>query len=137
MFIRATSIFASLSWMSWKSPMGRPNWTRVFAYSTRELQALLDDPERHRRDAGPLGRERVLRRAPRRDVLRLAEEAIRPTRTSSRKSSPVGEPWSPILRSGLLCVRPGIPLSRTKLRTLRSFGSLPSSSLQMKTIVSA
>ena len=56
MFIRATSIFASLSWMSWNSPMGRPNCTRVLAYSTRQLQALLDDAERHRGDAGALRR---------------------------------------------------------------------------------
>ncbi len=31
MFMRATSIFASFSWMSWNSPIGLPNWTRVRA----------------------------------------------------------------------------------------------------------
>ena len=30
-FMRATSILASFSWISWNSPMGRPNWTRVRA----------------------------------------------------------------------------------------------------------
>ena len=43
----------------------------------------------------------------------------------------------PILRIGLVCSKPGIPLSSTKLRILRSAGGLPSSSLQMKTVVSA
>ena len=43
----------------------------------------------------------------------------------------------PILRSGLLCSKPGIPLSRMKLRILRSSGGFPSSSLQMNTVVSA
>jgi hypothetical protein len=33
MFMRATSIFATFRWMSWKSPIGRPNCTRVFAYA--------------------------------------------------------------------------------------------------------
>jgi hypothetical protein len=59
-------------------------------------------------------------------------------KTSSRKSSPVGEEWRPIFRSGFDCTRPGMPFSRTKLSTFRCFGSVaPSSSLQMKTIVSA
>jgi hypothetical protein len=43
----------------------------------------------------------------------------------------------PILRMGFDCVSPAIPRSRTKLSTLRCFGSAPSSSLQMKTMVSA
>ncbi len=60
-----------------------------------------------------------------------------PTRTSSRNNSPVGDECIPILRSGLLWVRPGIPESSTKVSTLRSAGSLPSSSLQMNTMVSA
>ena len=29
--MRATSIFASFSWISWNSPIGLPNCTRVFA----------------------------------------------------------------------------------------------------------
>jgi hypothetical protein len=61
-----------------------------------------------------------------------------PARTSERKSSPVGELWSPILRIGFDCTRPDMPRSRTKCRIFRSWGSTPgSSSLQMKTIVSA
>ena len=60
-----------------------------------------------------------------------------PTRTSSRNSSPVGELCMPILRRGLDCTSPGMPVSSTKDRILRSAGGLPSSSLQMKTIVSA
>ncbi len=60
-----------------------------------------------------------------------------PTRTSVRNSSPVGDECMPILRSGLDCSRPGMPESSTKLRILRSAGGLPSSSLQMNTIVSA
>ena len=60
-----------------------------------------------------------------------------PTRTSSRKSSPVGELCMPIFRSGLDCTRPGMPESRTNERILRSAGGLPSSSLQMNTMVSA
>ena len=50
---------------------------------------------------------------------------------------PVGDECSPILRSGFDCSRPGIPLSSTNCTTLRSAGALPSSSLQMNTIVSA
>ena len=54
-----------------------------------------------------------------------------PTRTSVRKSSPVGEECRPILRSGLDCSRPGVPASRMKVSTGRSrIGvSEPSSSL--------
>ena len=61
----------------------------------------------------------------------------RPTRTSVRNSSPVGELCIPIFLSGFDCSRPGVPESRMKLRILRSAGGLPSSSLQMNTIVSA
>ena len=43
----------------------------------------------------------------------------------------------PIFLSGFDCSSPGMPESRTKLSTLRSAGGLPSSSLQMNTIVSA
>ena len=43
----------------------------------------------------------------------------------------------PIFRSGLDCSSPGMPWSSTKLSILRSAGGLPSSSLQMNTIVSA
>src|SRR5215211_4374666 len=60
-----------------------------------------------------------------------------PTRTSVRNSWPVGDECIPIFRSGFDCSRPGMPRSRTKLSTLRSAGGLPSSSLQMKTMVSA
>ncbi len=60
-----------------------------------------------------------------------------PTRTSFRNSSPVGEECMPIFRSGFDCSSPSIPESRTNERILRSLGSLPSSSLQMNTIVSA
>jgi len=49
----------------------------------------------------------------------------------------VGEEWRPIFSIGLERVSPGRSLSRTKVRTFRSRGSLPSSSLQMKTMVSA
>ena len=45
-----------VSWISWNSPMGWPNCTRSLAYCDAELEALLDDPERHRRDAGALHR---------------------------------------------------------------------------------
>ena len=60
-----------------------------------------------------------------------------PTRTSVRNSSPVGEECMPILRSGLRLLEAGMPESSTKRSTLRSAGGLPSSSLQMNTIVSA
>ena len=50
---------------------------------------------------------------------------------------PVGDECRPILRSGFDCSRPGMPLSSTNCTTLRSAGALPSSSLQMNTIVSA
>ena len=56
----------------------------------------------------------------------------RPRRTSSKNSSPVGELCKPIFFSGALCVRPGMPLSRTNVSTLRSRGLTfrsPSSSL--------
>ena len=54
-----------------------------------------------------------------------------PTRTSVRKSSPVGEECRPILRNGLDCSSPGMPRSRMKVSTgrWRSGVSLPSSSL--------
>ena len=61
----------------------------------------------------------------------------RPARTSVRNSSPVGDECIPILRNGFDCSRPGMPESRTNDRILRSAGGLPSSSLQMKTMVSA
>ena len=61
-----------------------------------------------------------------------------PTRTSERKSSPVGEECMPILRMRPVCSKPGMPRSSTKFRILRSRMSTPgSSSLQMKTVVSA
>ena len=60
-----------------------------------------------------------------------------PTRTSERKSIPVGDECIPILRIGLVCSKPSMPLSSTKERILRSEGGLPSSSLQIKTVVSA
>ena len=50
----------------------------------------------------------------------------------------MGELCRPIFFSGFDCVSPFIPLSRTKLSTLRFAGSTSgSSSLQMKTMVSA
>ncbi len=54
-----------------------------------------------------------------------------PTRTSVRKSSPVGDEWRPILEKGLDCSRPAIPFSRMNVSTVRSrIGvSEPSSSL--------
>ena len=61
----------------------------------------------------------------------------RPTRTSDRNSSPVGDECRPIFRSGFDCSSPGIPRSSTNVSTFRSGHSLPSSSLQMNTIVSA
>ncbi len=30
----STAMSASLAWVSWNPPMGRPNCSRVFAYST-------------------------------------------------------------------------------------------------------
>ena len=50
---------------------------------------------------------------------------------------PVGDECRPILRNGFDCSRPGMPVSSTNCTTLRSAGGLPSSSLQMNTIVSA
>ena len=130
---------ASLSWMSWNSPMGWPNCTRSLAYctdSSRQRSMIPSDiaatPERSIEKVSlapsrpPAGTSSV---SPMRRSL--------PTRTSVRNSSPVGEECMPILRSGLLCSKPGMPLSRTKLRILRSSGGLPSSSLQMNTVVSA
>src|SRR3989441_786467 len=43
-FMRATSILASFSWISWNSPIGRPNWTRVRAYSTQRSRHWLTMP---------------------------------------------------------------------------------------------
>ena len=43
----------------------------------------------------------------------------------------------PILRNGGDCSRPGMPRSRTNETILRSSAGLPSSSLQMNTMVSA
>ena len=57
MFMRATSIFASFSWMSWNSPIGPPELHARASRSRREsCEALLDDAERHRGDAGALRR---------------------------------------------------------------------------------
>ena len=64
-------------------------------------------------------------------------QAVAPDPDVVRNSSPVGDECMPILRSGFDCSRPGIPESSTNERILRSAGGLPSSSLQMKTIVSA
>ena len=60
-----------------------------------------------------------------------------PARTSVTKTSPVGEECIPILRSGRDCSSPSIPRSRTNDRTLRRSGGVPSSSLQMNTMMSA
>ena len=60
-----------------------------------------------------------------------------PARTSSRKSIPVGDECMPILRIGFVCSKPGMPWSSTNERILRSCGGFPSSSLQMKIVVSA
>ncbi len=132
---------ASLSWISWNSPMGLPNCTRSFEYcthSSRHLSMIPSDiaatPERSMENVSlapsrpPDGTSSV-----------SPMSRSRPTRTSERNSSPVGELCIPILRSGFDCSSPGIPLSSTKLRILRwSAGtSAPSSSLQMNTIVSA
>ncbi len=61
-----------------------------------------------------------------------------PTLTSCRKSSPVGDEWTPILRMGFDWTSPSMPLSSTKFITFQSLRSTPSSSsLQMNTMVSA
>ncbi len=141
-FMRATSMRASLSWISWNSPMGRPNCTRSLAYSSESSRqrstmpsAMAATPERsiEKVSLAPS-------RPPRLPSSAFSPPSRRsiPQATSVAKSSPVGEECRPILRIGLLCVSPGMPLSSTKFRILRSFGSTPgSSSLQMKTIVSA
>ncbi|SKV42453.1 Uncharacterised protein [Mycobacteroides abscessus subsp. abscessus] len=49
-----------------------------------------------------------------------------PNRTFSKNSWPVRELWIPILRKGFDCVKPSIPLSSTKVSTLRSRGSTES-----------
>jgi hypothetical protein len=46
-----------------------------------------------------------------------------PTFRSCTNSSPVGDECNPILRIGFDWVRPGIPFSSTKLRTLASRAS--------------
>ena len=115
------------------------------------VEALLDDPERHRGDARPLRGERRpgspigRRRSPSKTPVRRRRVSLRPrsgdpipTRTSVRNSSPVGDEWRPILRNGGVCSKPGIPLSRMNDNTLRSRGGVTaSSSLQMNTVVSA
>ena len=69
---------ASLSWMSWNSPMGWPNWTRSLAYwtdrsrhSSMMPRAMAATPERsmHERGLGALA-------AARGDVLGLADQAV-------------------------------------------------------------
>src|SRR5437868_6912530 len=45
----ATYIQASFSWVSWKPPMGRSNWTRVLEYSmadSRQARAAPTTPQR-------------------------------------------------------------------------------------------
>ncbi len=49
----------------------------------------------------------------------------------------MGDECIPILRIDFVCSNPGIPLSSTNDRILRSWGGFPSSSLQMKIVVSA
>ncbi len=138
---RATSIFASLSWMSWNSPMGLPNCTRSFAYGMHSSMqrsimpsAIAATPERSMTNVA----FEASRPADPPNASSLSPSSrSRPTRTSSRNNIPVGDECRPILRSGFDCSNPGMPLSRTNCTTLRSAGALPSSSLQMNTIVSA
>src|SRR3954451_6799220 len=61
---RATSMRASFSWMSWNSPIGLPNCTRSFAYCTHSSRHLSMIPSAIA--------------APRRDVLRLADQPVAP-----------------------------------------------------------
>ena len=124
--------------MSWCSPIGLPNRTRVLGVVDAQLEAALDDPERHRRDAGALDRERLLRALAVRDVLGLAEQAVLARRARRRgRASRSATSACPSCASACVCSKPGIPLSSTNDRILRSAGGFPSSSLQMKTVVSA
>ena len=115
--------------MSWNS-MGLPNCTRSLAQWVQS--------SRHRSTM-----PRAMAAAPVRSVVNVFLAADRsgtssvspssrqaPTRTSARKSCPVGDECSPILRSGGDCSRPGIRSPGTKLSTFRSSGGLLSSSLQ-------
>ena len=137
-FMRATSMRASLSWMSWNSPMGRPNCTRSRAYLTESSRqrstmpsAMAATPERSIEKVSLAPESARLRALP-------PSRRSAPAETSCRKSSRVGELCRPILRSGLLWVRPGMPRSSTKFITFQSRRSTPSSSsLQTNTIVSA
>ena len=120
MFMRATSIFASLSWMSWNSPIGLPNATRRARVLDAQLEALLDDAERHRGDAGALHREGVLGAGARRECPRSRRSGApcrraRPRGTARRSATSA----CPSCAAASTASRPGVPLSRMKLRILR------------------
>ena len=81
---RATSMLASLSWISWKSLMGLPQSVPVLGVPDRDPEALFDDAQCHGGDPRALGDE-VRLRALAATSLRLlapAEQAVGPTRTS-------------------------------------------------------
>ena len=135
---RCISIRASFSWMSWCSPIGLPKRTHVLGVVEAQLEAALDDPEAIA--ATPVRSIENASFAPSRygTVLGLAEQPVLADAhvgrgTASRSATSA----CPSCASASVCSKPGMPLSSTKLRILRSAGGLPSSSLQMKTVVSA
>ncbi len=141
--IRATSISASLSWMSWNCPISRPHSLRDFAYSIlRRWHSLMMPRDR---DAIPMRSAAKLSLAldlpsdfPLSSVSLSRRSLV--MRTLSKNSSPVGEEFMPIFLNGGLCVRPSMPLSRMKASTLRSRRSTdasPSSSFAYTIITSA
>ena len=77
---RAISMRASFSWMSWNSRDGPLPQQAVLGVLDRELEALLNEAERHGGHAGPLGDEVALGAlaalAARRVALGLAEQPV-------------------------------------------------------------
>ncbi len=78
---RATSILASLSWISWRSPMGWPQSMRFLAYSTESLRHSSMSPSDMAANPArsvtklPLAESRPL---PARLVLGLAQQVVAP-----------------------------------------------------------
>src|SRR6266545_2131980 len=112
---------ASANATPWLSMIGRPNWTRLFAYSSAYSYAARAmpsawaptvgrDSSNVRIAAWPLDFWPDLARAIRSSRTSLPPSRQRPgTRTSSRNTSAVCDARSPSLRSFLVAMSPGVP----------------------------
>ena len=106
-FDSATHMRARRCWTSWKSAIGRAELRARLGVVARDLEAALGDAVRQDREAAALGGEARLHVVALRVRRRRAGDRAG-MRTSSRKTSPVGEPRMPIFFIGGPVLRPGV-----------------------------